>query len=142
MAVVGLEYQFLYHVSFLYLSFIRRGQDTKSDEKSIRKEDIKPLISQKPILLSNTYDTPYVCVRDEAFPLSSYMIKSYPKRDLCLDLRTFIHRLSHARQISEYVYCILANRWQMLRKPFLLKLVKFKEQKHIQFWYYMFSGVN
>ena len=71
-------------------------------------------------------DIPYVLVGDSAFPLSHYMMKPYPQKNICSEKRIFKYRLSRARRISENAFGILANRWRVFRKPFLLKPEKVK----------------
>ena len=66
-------------------------------------------------------DIPFVCVGDYAFLLSTYMMKPYLQKDLSRDKRLSNYRLSRARRISENVFGILANRWRVFLKLFLLK---------------------
>ena len=67
-------------------------------------------------------DITFVCVEDNAFPLST----PYPQKDFRCDKRIFNYRLSRARRISENAFSILANRWRVFRKSFLLKPGKVK----------------
>ena len=53
-------------------------------------------------------------------------MKPYPQKELSSNKRIFNYRLSRARRISENAFGILANRWQVFRKPFLLKPEKVK----------------
>ena len=81
----------------------------------------------KPLPIENSFnDIPYVCVGDDAFPLTTYMMKPYPQKDLSLDKRVFNYRLSRARRISENAFGILAARWRIFRKPFPLQPEKVK----------------
>ena len=64
---------------------------------------------------------PYVCTGDDAFPLTVYMMKPYPQKNLGLEKCIFNYRLSRMRRISENAFGILANRWRVFRKPFLLE---------------------
>lgn len=65
---------------------------------------------------------PYVLVGDEAFPLSNYLMRPYPRRDQ-LDLRrkVFNYRLSRARRIIENAFGLLAAKWRVFRKPILAR---------------------
>ena len=74
----------------------------------------------------NRKETPFVCVGHDAFPLTNYMMKPYPQKNLTIDNRIFNYRLSRARRISEKAFGILANRWRVLRKPFSLQPEKVK----------------
>ena len=77
-------------------------------------------------LHGRNYPLPYACTEDHAFPLTAYMMKSYPQKTLSLEKRIFNYRLSRMRRISENAYGILANRWRVFRKPFLLEPEKVK----------------
>ena len=65
-------------------------------------------------------------------PLTTYMMKPYPQKDLSPDKRIFNYRLSRARRISENAFGILANRWHVFRKPFALQPEKVKSL-HFQY---------
>ena len=113
MAVLGRDYQFLYADVGLY----KRNTDGEvwsqgSMKKSIRKEHIKP--TKPKLLFSDSDDTPYVCVGDDAFPLATYIMKPYPQRDLSPAKRIFNQRLSRARQICKNDFGILVNPWRVL----------------------------
>ncbi|XP_077263980.1 uncharacterized protein LOC143898401 [Temnothorax americanus] len=74
------------------------------------------LYEDDPILL------PYVLVGDEAFPLTEYMMRPYPGKDMTLEKRLYNYRLSLARRTVENVFGILASQWRLLRRPILAKV--------------------
>lgn len=75
-------------------------------------------------LLSNTNCLlPFCLVGDEGFPLKTYLMRPFAKRNLqSNDQRIFNYRLSRARRIVENTFGILVSRWRILQKPLALKL--------------------
>ncbi|XP_046395705.1 uncharacterized protein LOC124162968 [Ischnura elegans] len=63
---------------------------------------------------------PYVVVADDAFALSTYLMKPYPFRNPAMKQRVYNYRLSRCRRIVENVFGLVANRFRVLRKPMLL----------------------
>ena len=118
LAVVDPEYEFLYPEVGM------NGRPLQSPLKMALEDNT--LNIPKPMPLSDGMDIPYVLVGYYAFPLSHYMMKPYPQKNLCSDKSIFNYRLSRARRISENAFGILANRWRVFCKPFLLKPEKVK----------------
>ena len=125
MAVIGPEYEFL----FAEVGMNGRNSDGGAWAQSKLKKalDDNKLDIPKPAPLCDGSDNiPYVLVGDGAFPLSKYMMKPYPQKNLSDEERIFNYRLSRTRRISENEFGILANRWRVCRKPFLLSPDKVK----------------
>jgi len=55
-------------------------------------------------------------VGDEAFPLKTYLLRPYNRKDLQDAERVFNYRLSRARRVIENTFGILVSRWQILSK--------------------------
>ncbi|XP_029674015.1 protein ALP1-like isoform X2 [Formica exsecta] len=63
-------------------------------------------------------ELPYVIIGDEAFALTSYMLRPYARRNnLNIDKKVFNYRLSRARRTVECTFGILTSRWRILRRP-------------------------
>lgn len=74
--------------------------------------------------LPNTnYLFPFVIIGDEGFPLKTYLMRPFVKKNLQnIEHRVFNYRLSRARRVSENAFGILVTRWRILQTPIALKL--------------------
>ena len=63
---------------------------------------------------------PHVAVGDDAFLLTTYVMKPFPMSSLTPEQRIFNYRLSRIRRISENVLGIMAQKWQVLRNVMLV----------------------
>lgn len=79
--------------------------------------------SEKP-LTQNGKPVPHVIVADDAFPLTTRIMKPYPYRNLSGPERVYNYRLSRARRIVENVFGIMSARFRIL-----LKMIHLDEEK-------------
>ena len=68
--------------------------------------------------------SPYVFIGDEAFPLTTNLMRPYPKARVTgsYENKVFNYRLSRARQTVESAFGILAARFRVFKRPFECKL--------------------
>jgi len=128
LALVGADYR------FLYVDVGAHG--ASSDAQIYNRSNLKEALIDNsigfpdPEILEkdNQDPIPYFIVGDDAFALSTYLMKPFSKRQLTMDERIFNYRLCRARRISENAFGILANRFQVLlstmaQRPETVKLI-------------------
>lgn len=75
-------------------------------------------------LVSGGPELPFVLVGDEAFALSEFMMRPYPRcNELNLRKRVFNYRLSRARRIIECAFGTLVRIFQVLASPMKTSLL-------------------
>jgi len=57
-----------------------------------------------------------VILGDEAYPLLSYLMRPYPRRQLTESRRLYNYRLSRGMRVAESAFGILAGKWRILNK--------------------------
>ena len=72
------------------------------------------MLHAKKLPLSDV-ELPFVILGDEAYPLLSYLMRPYPRRQLTECRRLFNYRLSRGRRVV--AFGILACKWRILNKP-------------------------
>uniref|UniRef100_A0A8C5LW04 DDE Tnp4 domain-containing protein n=1 Tax=Leptobrachium leishanense TaxID=445787 RepID=A0A8C5LW04_9ANUR len=60
---------------------------------------------------------PYAFVGDEAFSLSTHLLRPYSGTHLTVKKRVFNYRLSRARRYVECSFGILSNKWRIFHRP-------------------------
>ena len=86
MAAVGPEYQFLFADVGMNGRNSDGGNWLQSPMRKALEKNTLTLPKPKP-LYGNRKETPFVCVGDDAFPLTNYPMKTYPQKDLANDNR-------------------------------------------------------
>ena len=116
MGVIGPEYEFLVADVGMNGRMSDGGNWSRNEfQKAIADENNPLSIPNPKPLPGRSKPIPYVCVGDDAFPLTSFMMKPYPQTGLTEEKRIFNYRLSRCRRISENGFGILANRWRIFR---------------------------
>lgn len=64
----------------------------------------------------NGKDMPFVLVGDEAFAVSSHVMRPYPNRYLIEKKRLFNYRLCRARRMVECTFGIFASKWRIFHR--------------------------
>jgi hypothetical protein len=73
-------------------------------------------------LPGSTVPTPYVFLADDAFSLSTYIIKPFPgELETGSPWCVYNYRLSRARCVVENTFGILVAVWRIFRKPIMVK---------------------
>lgn len=61
---------------------------------------------------------PHILVGDEAYPLSKYLMRPYPRSsNLDLKKKVFNYRVNRARKVVESAFGILVARWRIFKRP-------------------------
>ncbi|XP_043217774.1 protein ALP1-like [Amphibalanus amphitrite] len=110
---------------FVYVSVGSAGRESdggvfrRSDLAAALRDDSLQLPPPKALPGTNTI-MPHVIVADEAFPLTTAIMRPYPGRTearLGVRATVFNYRLSRARRIVENAFGILAQTWRIYRRP-------------------------
>ncbi|XP_053319731.1 uncharacterized protein LOC128491433 [Spea bombifrons] len=108
-------------INFKFVAVDVGGYGSSSDSRVLQASKLghQLLLNQislpPPRPLPGTSDAaPFVMVSDEAFPLSTNLLRPFPKQGLDSRKRIFNYRLSSARKVVECAFGIMANKWRVL----------------------------
>jgi hypothetical protein len=92
-----------------------------SDSGIFRQSSLYQLLSSSNFNMPNAKELPlsdlellFVILGDEAYLLLSYLMRSYPRRQLTESRRFFNYHLSRGRRVAESAFRILAAKWRIL----------------------------
>jgi len=113
MALVDADYKFIW---------VEAGaHGSSSDAQLFQASELREAIESGDIgfpapdpLPHDDRDMPYFIIGDDAFPLRTWMMKPFSRRNMQHDERIFNYRLSRGRRIVENAFGILANRFSIL----------------------------
>ena len=113
LALVGADYK------FIRIDTGGEGHQSKSDGELFGDSELKECIDDNTIhfpdsdpLPNDDRDTPYYILGDDAFPLSTFLMKPYGRRGLDNDMMVANYRISRGKRVLENAFAILANRWR------------------------------
>jgi len=125
MALVDAKYRFIY---------VDIGRNGRMNDGSVFKESSfaralnSGLLNIPPPMPLPNYlrnvSIPYMIVADDAFSLTTSMMKPFKNRCLSHEERIFNYRLSRARRVVENAFGILANRFRVLLRAIPLSVEK------------------
>lgn len=122
MVIVGPEYKILAADVGMNGRMSDGGNWSRNKFRSLLEDPQNPLNIPEPRPLpGRTLPVPFVAVGDDAFSLTTYLLKPYPESSLKTEQRIFNYRLSRMRRISENVLGIMAQKWQVLRNVIRLE---------------------
>lgn len=120
-AVVDADYKFIY----IDVGAYGKECDSTIFQNSSLFEHLEQnqiqLPHPEPISSTRSVDMPYVFVADEAFGLSSYIMRPYSGKNLPTAKRVFNYRLSRARRYVECAFGLLSNKWRIFHRPLNVK---------------------
>ena len=109
--------------NYKFITVDMGGFGKQSDGGTFLASDLFSFIDRKIIsfpepdfLPHSKVTAPYVMLRNEAYPLPSYLMKPYERNSLTDRRRNFNQRLSRARKPVECAFGILYSKWRIISK--------------------------
>lgn len=84
--------------------------------KNIQDEAIE-FPKSEPLPGSESPNVPYFFLGDEAFPLSTKLMRPFGGHNLSVEKRVFNYRLSRGRRLIECTFGIMSNKWRIFHRP-------------------------
>lgn len=100
------------------------GIYTRSTLCTALMNNLMNLPPAKPVAYDFPISLPHVILADEAFPLTTNVMRPYPQRVLNHDKRIFNYRLSRARRVIENSFGILTATWRVFEHKLPLQPAK------------------
>ena len=121
MVAVGPEYEVIFADVGMNGRMSDGGNWARNQFRALLTDMGNPLnIPDAQPLPGSNQPVPYVAVGDDAFALTTSMLKPYPLSSLTTEQRIFNYRLSRMRRISENVLGIMAQKFRVLRNVMLV----------------------
>ena len=115
MGICDADYKFIYAAVGAEGSLSDRAIFARMQLKEDMDNDNLNFPASAP-LRGDDFPVPYYFIGDDAFPLTSHMMKPYRSRNLSHPDRVFNYRQCRARRVIENTYGILSCRWGVLLK--------------------------
>ena len=79
-------------------------------------EDFESTLQKPASFEGSGTEMSFVILGDEAYPVKTYLMKPFARKDLSCDERVFDYRLLRARSCGERAFSILTAKWRLLNK--------------------------
>lgn len=76
----------------------------------------------EPLPGSDSPNMPYFFLGDEAFPLSTKLMRPFGGHNLTIQKRIFNYRLCRGRRFIECTFGIMSNKWRIFHRPMNVKI--------------------
>ncbi|CAH1979145.1 unnamed protein product [Acanthoscelides obtectus] len=126
MALVDAKYKFLYVDVGWNGQISDRGVYPNCSLSRALENNMLNMPKPRP-LPGESEDVPFVVISDDAFALTSYLLKPFPFKNQPGFNRVFNYRISRARRVVENAFGLISARFRVLRRPIDLPPEKIKK---------------